>query len=168
MWNFLFLAKSAIFMPFLLSTGPLIKHIIFYLGCISQRVSVDFLWDILLSHRWYKALSLSTGICLYGCCCYWSLSINLLYFIEEKQRNIIMATNDWCSDFTNNNGHTNRGWSACTFCANKAIVNYYISQEPDNHLRLSSSLKRYDHLYNLTVTYKDGVTKKEREQTFKK
>lgn len=55
-----------------------------------------------------------------------------------------------------------------TLFANKAFVDCYISQEPDNHLRLSSSLKRYDHLYNLTVTYKDGVTKKEREQTFKK
>lgn len=80
----------------------------------------------------------------------------------------MVATNDRCSDFTNNNGHSKRGWPACTLFTNKAIVHCYISQEPDNHVRLSSSLKRYDHLYNLTVTYKDGVTKKEREQTLKK
>ena len=81
---------------------------------------------------------------------------------------LCFGVNVLCSDFTNNNGHTNRGWSACTLFMTKATVDCCISQEPDNHARLSSSLKRYDPLYNLTVTYKDGVTKKEREQTLKK
>ena len=41
-------------------------------------------------------------------------------------------------------------------------------QGPDNYWSLHSTLKRYDQFYSLTITYKDGVTKKEREQTMKK
>jgi len=39
---------------------------------------------------------------------------------------------------------------------------------PDNYWSLRSTLKRYDQYYTLTIAYKDGVTKKEREQSLKK
>ncbi|XP_078351190.1 signal peptidase complex subunit 2-like isoform X2 [Oculina patagonica] len=39
---------------------------------------------------------------------------------------------------------------------------------PDSYWSLHSTLKRYDQYYTLTVTYKDGITKKEREQSMKK
>ena len=42
------------------------------------------------------------------------------------------------------------------------------SQGPDNYWSLHSTLKRYDQDYTLTITYKDGITKKEREQSIKK
>lgn len=39
---------------------------------------------------------------------------------------------------------------------------------PDNYWRLHSTLKRYDQNYSLTIIYKDGDSKKEREQTITK
>nr|XP_058958202.1 signal peptidase complex subunit 2-like [Pocillopora verrucosa] len=39
---------------------------------------------------------------------------------------------------------------------------------PDHYWRLHSTLKRYDHNYSLTIIYKDGDTKKERQQTISK
>ncbi|KXJ19715.1 probable signal peptidase complex subunit 2 [Exaiptasia diaphana] len=39
---------------------------------------------------------------------------------------------------------------------------------PDHVWTLRSVLKRYDHLYTLTMSFKDGETKREREQTLSK
>lgn len=41
-------------------------------------------------------------------------------------------------------------------------------QSPDNYWRLCSTLKRYGHMYTLTIIYMDGSTKQRREQSLEK
>ncbi|XP_068692078.1 signal peptidase complex subunit 2-like [Montipora capricornis] len=60
-----------------------------------------------------------------------------------------------------------------TTCCEKNYIMFAIQKDkagmsPDNYWRLSSTLKRYDPNYTLTMKYIDSSTKKEREQSLKK
>ena len=48
------------------------------------------------------------------------------------------------------------------------LIKYFLLKGPDNLCDARSILKRYDDMYELTISYENGETKKRDEHTLKK